>query len=160
MGKKIVSVIFRDDFFFCRSADFRGFWTKTIISEIDANPLRSQNAYIGGGGGGTHKLSPNMGGAHIRGQFSAFFISTHSHRAIWFPQSRKTDGICGITSRKRNPIKSNGIGDFLGFFNASTHRPKIYYSLFHPYLTLGSTCGVNVWSVNAQSQYSVIHMFY
>ena len=22
---------------------------------------------------------------------------------------------------------------------------------FHPYLTLGSTCGVNVWSVNAQS---------
>ena len=55
---------------------------------------------------------------------------------------------------KRNPIKSNGIcriGDFLGFFNASTHRPKIYYSLFHPYLTLGSTCGVNVCSVNAQS---------
>ena len=29
------------------------------------------------------------------------------------------------------------------------------YSLFHPYLTLGSTCGVNVWSVNAQSQCSV-----
>ena len=29
------------------------------------------------------------------------------------------------------------------------------YSLFHPYLTLGSTCGENVWSVNAVSQCSV-----
>ena len=72
-------------------------------------------------------------------------------RAIWFLRSWKTDGIRGIASRK--PIKSNGIcgiSDFLGFFNASTHRPKLYYSLFYPYLTLGSTCGVNVWSVNAQ----------
>ena len=33
--------------FFRRSADFCLFWTKTFISEIDANPLRSQNAYIG-----------------------------------------------------------------------------------------------------------------
>ena len=72
-------------------------------------------------------------------------------RAIWFPRSRKKEGICGIASRKRNPIKSNGIcgiSDCLGFFNARTHKmkelPKIYYSLFHPYLTLGSTCGVNV----------------
>ena len=83
-------------------------------------------------------------------------------RAIWFPRLRKTDGIRGIASRKRNIMKSNGIcgiGDFLGFFNASTHRPKIYCSLFHPYLTyLRSptyTCGVNVWSANAQSQCSV-----
>ena len=68
------------------------------------------------------------------------------------PPSWKTDGIRGIASRKRNPINANGIcriGDFIGFFNVSTHRPKIYYSLFHPYLTLGSTCGVNVLSVNA-----------
>ena len=39
-------------------------------------------------------------------------------RAIWFPQSRKTDEIHGIPSRKQNPIKSNeicGIGNFLGF---------------------------------------------
>ena len=82
---------------------------------------------------------------------------------ICFPRLQKMDGIRGIASRKRNPIKSNGIcgiENFLDFFNASTHRPKIYYSLFHPYLTLGSTCGVNVWSVNAQSQCSVIQMFY
>ena len=57
--------------FFRRSADFRLFWTKTIISENDANPLRSQNAYIGGGD--TEIVSEYGGGDHIRGQFSAFF---------------------------------------------------------------------------------------
>ena len=42
---------------FFRLADFRHFWTKTIISEIDTI-VRSPNAYIGGGGGGgTHKLN-------------------------------------------------------------------------------------------------------
>ena len=48
---------------------------------------------------------------------------------------RDREAIHGITTRKWNPMKSNGIcgiGDFLGVFNASTHRPKIYYSLFHP----------------------------
>ena len=53
--------------------DFRHFRTETIISEIDANPLRSQNAYILGGGGGTQIVPEYGGGAHISGQFSPFF---------------------------------------------------------------------------------------
>ena len=31
--------------------------------------------HILGGGEGAHKLSPNMGGAHIRGQFSTFLLA-------------------------------------------------------------------------------------
>ena len=68
--------------FFRRLADFRLFWTKTIISEIDANPLRSQNAMGvggGGGGGGPHKLSPNIEGRPYSGVSFSIFTSTHSH---------------------------------------------------------------------------------
>ena len=58
--------------FFHRSADFRLFWTKTIISEIDANPGKYW--------GGTHKLSLHMGGRSYLGSiFRFFFISPHSH---------------------------------------------------------------------------------
>ena len=57
--------------FLHRSVDFRLFWTKPIISEIYANPLTSQNAYIWGWG--DTQIVPEYGGAHIWGQFSAFF---------------------------------------------------------------------------------------
>ena len=103
---------------------------------------------------------------HISSAQKLPWQTNHWCRAIWFPRSRRTDGIRGIASWKQNPIKSNGIcriGDFLSFFNAGTHTLILIglnYTTVCFTSLLDSTCGVNVWSAKAESQCSVIQMFY